>query len=186
MIAFIKGEAMNLPEDLKGGDLRSIGNSHKIITQIKGPQQFDALFRCLYHTDRIVVMRAADMIEKMTRVKPNLLLKHKREIFDLSKKAKDKELKWHLAQMFPRLEMNKNELGKVWERLTLWANDRQNSRIVRVNAVQSLFELCNQETELLHDLQLTMLKLEKENIPSLNARIRKISKQISKRNLSTQ
>ena len=73
---------------LSGGDLRSIGMSNSVIPKIKTQQDFDELFRCLHHQDRIVVMRAADCIEKISATNPTYLTKYKKEIFDLSRTSR--------------------------------------------------------------------------------------------------
>lgn len=165
---------------LAGKDLRSIGKSNAVILKIQNQNDFDRLFKSLYHPDRLVVMHAADAIEKLTISKPHYLKKHKKKIIDLFNGAKNKELKWHLALLIPRLPLNALEFGKAWDSLTMWAKDKANSRIVRVNAFQSLFEMTKQEPELREDLYLTFLELEQENIPSINARIRIIRKLIDK------
>jgi hypothetical protein len=53
-----------------------------------------------------------------------------------------------------------------------------------VNSIQGLFELLllSGKSDLLNNLEATLSELEKENIPSLNARIRKIRKQTAKMN----
>jgi len=84
------------------------------------------------------------------------------------------ELKWHLALLLSRLQLTEKELGQVWQLLTEWATDKKESKIVRVNSVQSLFDLYKTNKDLKQDFNLTIDELVKENIPSLNARIRKI------------
>ena len=123
-------------------------------------------------------MRAIDAIEKITLKHPNYLLKHKNEILDLSTVALDKELKWHLAQIIPRLSLTPHELTKAWKLLMDWALDNNNSRIVRVNSIQGLFEMLKENNELTQDFALTLTELEKEHIPSINARIRSIKNKI--------
>jgi hypothetical protein len=78
----------------------------------------------------------------------------------------------------PRLRLNDAELGKGWDTLTRWAKDKTNSGIVRVNSVQGLFELLKPQNELIEDFKLTLQEIEKENIPSINARIRLIRKHL--------
>ncbi len=157
---------------LSGGDLRSIGKSDSVVLKIQNQNDFDELFKCMFHKDRIVVMRAADTIEKITINNPTYLTKHKKKILELCNTAIDKELKWHLALLIPRLHLDRMELGKTWNTLTHWAEDKRESRIVRVNSIQGLFELSKQEKSLTQDLNLTLLELENENIPSINARIK--------------
>lgn len=164
---------------LSGGDLRSIGNNNLVVAGIKNQEQFDELFKYLFHNDRIVVMRAADAIEKVTIANPSYLYKHKKEILKFTDTVVDKEFKWHLALLIPRLNFDKNEFIKIWGSLIKWAKDKSNSRIVRVNSMQTLFELAKRESGLLTDFTRVMLQMEKENIPSVNARIRMIRKQMS-------
>ena len=159
---------------LSGGDLRSIGNSNSVIVKILTQNDFDELFKCLFHQDRLVVMRAADIIEKVTINNQHFLATHQKEIIDLLKHAKNKELKWHLALLVPRLFMDKAAFDSTWNILTQWAKDTTNSRIVRVNAIQGLFEMMKQEPRLEKDFKITLDEMQNENIPSLNARIRKL------------
>jgi len=167
---------------LSGGDLRSIGEGNSVILKVKNQNDFDELFSCLFHSDRLVAMRAADAIEKITIHHPGYLNKHKKAIIGLSHGAKNKELKWHLALLLSRLPLNNKEFPEVWDTLLTWANDRKNSRIVSVNAIQGLFELTKQDPRYIKSFDLSMDALEKESIPSINARIKKLRKQ---RSLST-
>ena len=54
----------SLEEILSGGDLRSIGKSNSLVQTIRTQADFDELFNLLFHSNRVVVMRAADSIEK--------------------------------------------------------------------------------------------------------------------------
>jgi len=170
----------DLEKLLSGGDLRSIGRSGSVISKIKSQSDFDELFGYLFHHDRIVVMRAADVIEKITLTKPGYLKNHAQEIISLSGKAKNKELMWHLAQLLSRLHLNRTEFRNSWNILTKWAKDKTNSRIVRVNSLQALFDLLSQDKILLGDFNLLLYELEEENIPSIKARIKMIRSKLHK------
>jgi hypothetical protein len=161
---------------LAGGDLRSTGNSNAIASAISGQAAFDKLFNCLFDKDRLVVMRAADCIEKLTIEQPGYLLKHTAAALDLCARAGNKELLWHLAQLIPRLRYNRAQLVTGWTMVHRLALDKNMSRIVRVNALQAMFELAVQEPSLLPALRQCIRVLEKESIPSLAARVRRIKK----------
>ena len=163
---------------LKGGDLRSLGQSNKVVASIDNQQGFDELFQLLFHPDRKVVMRSADAIEKITLKNAGFLKQHKASILKLIETAKHIELKWHLALIVSRLHLTRKEFDKVWHILTDWANDKKESRIVRVNSLQGLYNLLQTKQELKQGFNLTMSQIENENIPSINARIRSIKKQI--------
>lgn len=99
---------------------------------------------------------------------------HKAQVLEISHKAENKELIWHLALMIPRLPLDQQEQHLAWDRLSGWAKDNTNSRIVRVNSVQGLFELLKNDRGRQADFDQLLDGLRKENIPSLNARIKKL------------
>ena len=160
---------------LKGGDLRSIGQANEIVALVFTEKDFDELFTGLYHQDRKVAMRTADAIEKITLdERVSFLQKHKTDLLELCLTAKEKEIKWHLALLISRLNLTNEELVSAWDLLTNWASDKNESKIVRVNSIQGLFNLSKQNFKLSHDFDLTLAKIKRENIPSLNARIKKL------------
>jgi hypothetical protein len=167
----------NFQDILKGGDLRSIGKANEIVAIVRTQNDFDELFNGLNHSDRKVVMRTADAIEKITLKKPDYLQQHKREIMSLCEFAIDIELKWHLALLVSRLSLTKEEFKNAWAILTQWATNTNESKIVRVNAIQGLFNLSQQNHELSQDFNATLAEIGKEKIPSINARIRKLQAQ---------
>lgn len=169
---------MNKFQDiLKGGDLRSIGKANEIVGIVNNQTAFDELFEGMTCSDRKVVMRAADAIEKITLKKSDYLQKHKTELLSLCQSAKDIELKWHLALLVSRLYLTEKETGEIWKLLTEWATDKNASRIVRVNSLQGLYDILQTNQRLEKDFNLTINEISKEQIPSINARIRKFKNQ---------
>lgn len=112
---------------------------------------------------------------------PEYLYSHAKELLDLSRRTTFIELKWHLAQLLTRLDFSEEEFVTVWDMLTSWALDKQESRIVRVNAMQGLFDLLPQHQELLQDFNLTIAEMETEPIPSIKARIRMLKSKLAKK-----
>ena len=171
-----------LHKNLKGGDLRSLGNTKVVISEITNQNKFDDLFQNLFNSDRLVVMRAADAVEKLTKTHTEYLDSHKMELLQLFQSANNIELKWHLAQLIPRLiirlKLNNEETGMVWNKLTQWAFDRAGSRIVRVNSMQGLFDIQEKLPELKKDFTDTLLKLDRETIPSIVARVKILRKKM--------
>lgn len=159
---------------LQNGDLRSIGNSNSVVEMIDDQQKFDTLFQLLYNADRKLVMRAADALEKVAVMHPNYLISHKKELINFMTNANHIEMKWHLALMIGRLNLSGSDLRKVWQILSHWVHDRKESNIVRVNSLQTLFELSKQHSTLKIEFNLMVDTLIKQDIPSIQARIRKI------------
>jgi len=127
---------MELQKLLGGGDLRSTGRVNDAIRRIKDQQRFDQLFEFLFSSDRLVVMRAADAIEKITISNPEFLSKHKLALFELCSTSVNKELQWHLALLLPRLKLDEADRSNALAILKKWLTYKGNSRIVRVNALQ--------------------------------------------------
>lgn len=97
---------------LAGGDRRSIGRADEVAAAVlQSPGRFPQLMTGLWSTNSLVRMRAADAMEKISREKPELLCPYKKELLGLIHEAKDKEVRWHLALMAPRLALNAREQG---------------------------------------------------------------------------
>jgi hypothetical protein len=165
---------------LLGKDLRSIAGSNAVVKDVNGQVDFDALFTLIFHHERMLVMRAADAVEKITRVNPQFLKPHKVQLMSLLTSAVNKELKWHVAQLVPRLDLVEAETQEVWSILSYWSKNPNESKIVRVNALQGLYEMTQRFSFLKKDLEETIHALEKEPIPSLRARIKKLKKELSR------
>lgn len=165
----------NLKQKLSGGDLRSIGDADQIVSEITSHDEFDVLFHYMHDTDRLVVMRAADAIEKITLVHPEYLEPHKDDILELCSSVSHIELKWHLALLSSRLSLSMQEQARVFEIMKAWASDSKESRIVRVNALQSMHGLAQRNSSFAADFLSTLEAVQKENIPSINARIRRLN-----------
>lgn len=165
-------------QQLQGGDLRSIGRIEEVIKNIKNQEDFNNLFKGLFDSERLVVMRTADAIEKITLMHSEYLRPYKKQLLKLLKSANHIELKWHLAQLVTRITLNEEEIGIVWDTLTQWALNKKESRIVRVLSLQGLFNLLEQYPVLKKDFNDIVLILEKEPIPSIAARIRILKKKM--------
>jgi hypothetical protein len=161
---------------LLGRDLRKLGKNNLVVRAVNDQQSFDELFALIFHHERPLVLRAIDAVEKITLKRPEYLRPHKGQLMSVLKSADHKELKWHIAQLIPRIELSKIELIDVQHILAYWALNRNESKIVRVNALQGLFDLSKTHPEVKEDLAKVMSNLEQELIPSLQARLKRIKK----------
>lgn len=140
--------------------------------------KFDQLFNLIFHHQKAIAVSSIDEVEKLTRQRPEFLEKHKAQLFALLADDPTIEIKWHLAQIAARMNLSPAEFKKVWALLTHWANNPNESKIVRVNSLQSLFDLHNKtgNPALLSSFRSTVMKIERERVPSISARIRKLRK----------
>lgn len=166
---------------LLGKDLRRLKNNKKVVEAVTDQKSFDELFGLIFHHERPLVMRAADAVEKITTKEPDFLRPHKTQLLSVLRSADHKELKWHIAQLVTRIDLDKQECEDVVHILTYWARNKNESKIVRVNALQGLFDISQRHPELRETLQETMALMEHEIIPSIQARIRKLRKSGSAR-----
>jgi hypothetical protein len=105
---------MNVLDKLRGGDLRSIGRSNEIVADIEEDSSIiEKVFPGLYNCDPVVKARSADVIEKATRNRPELLLNHKKQIILILQNEMQQEVCWHIAQIIPRLKYKPKEEKKI-------------------------------------------------------------------------
>lgn len=159
---------------LLGKDLRTIRQNSVVVNSIHNQNTFDELFSLVFHHERTLVMRAIDAVEKVTSKHPEFLISHKSQLLEVLNSADHKELKWHIAQLIPRVDLTIAELKNVWHKLAYWALNKAESKIVRVNALQGLFDLSKVDPELKEDFKKIISAMEREMIPSVRARIRKL------------
>jgi hypothetical protein len=163
---------------LTGRDLRRLKNNKKVIDAVHDQRGFDELFELIFDQDRSLVMRAVDAVEKVTIRDPEYLKPHRAQLLNILKSADHKELKWHIAQLIPRMDLSKKELHDVSHILVHWAGNKNESRLVRVNSLQGLYDLSLNRPELKENFMATMKLMEREAIPSIQARVRKIKRMI--------
>lgn len=121
---------------LKGGDRRSIGRSNQVVALVRRtPELFPALIDWMHHEDALVRMRAADAAEKLTVTNPEWLRPFKVQLIKLATRTKQPELRWHLAQMLPRVELSWRDRVIVAAALQRYLRDH--SRIVKTFAMQA-------------------------------------------------
>ena len=163
---------------LSGFDLHSASQWKEIKHSVKTRKDFDEIFAFLFDADEAVVMFASESIEKITQKNPEYLRYHELEIIDLFEKTQSKELKWQLSLLLPRINMSKEELKRVKAALSDIAMNPSTSKLSRVSALQSLFDLSKKKVESLNEFLKFLPKIEKENIPSLQNCIRHIREEI--------
>jgi HEAT repeat protein len=163
----------NILSFLAGGDRRTIGQSDKVAAMASDdPKLFSSLIAGLWSADPLVRMRAADAAEKVTREHPELLRPHKKELLGLMSEATERELRWHLAVMIPRLPLNARERQIAISSLTRYLEDR--SSIVKTFALQGLGDLAQKEPSVRPKVVETLREATRNGTPAMKARSRKL------------
>jgi hypothetical protein len=73
------------------------------------PGQFRLLFDAMLGPDPVARMRAADAVEKLTRRRPDLLQGLEGRLLSEVAAIEQKEVRWHLAQLLPRLALTEQQ-----------------------------------------------------------------------------
>ena len=164
---------------LQGGDRRSIGNANRVAALIlRQPDRLAELMQCFWNGDSIVRMRAADAAEKVSAKRPALLAPFKAELLALAEETAQAELRWHLAQIIPRLRLGPQGRVRATVALRGFLGDR--SSIVRTFAIQALAELSRGIPEMEADVIDLLERTCRTGTPAMKARSRKLLAQLRK------
>jgi hypothetical protein len=162
---------------LSGGDRRSIGRSNEVVKLVsRTPKRFAELIQCLWSNDPVVRMRAADAAEKASAVRPELLKPYKAELLGLLVEATQIELRWHLAQLIPRLPLTRAERQRASQTLQLYLEDR--SSIVRTFALQALADLSRSDAGLGSRVREILEETVVTGTAAMKARARRLLKEL--------
>jgi hypothetical protein len=165
---------------LTGGDRRSIGRSNQVAKRVRNqPALFAELIRGLCDLDPLVRMRAGDAAEKVSLAQPGLLPPFKAELLRLMDAASEQELRWHLAQIVPRLPLTTKERLRAAATFRGYLDDR--SSIVKTCALQALADLAAQDESLRPEVTALLQSAGRNGTAAMKARSRKLLKQIDPR-----
>jgi HEAT repeat protein len=164
-------------EELQGGDRRSLGRSREAVAEaLRNPAAFNKLFAALSSEDPVVRARSADAAEKASRSRPEMLQPFKQQLLNELALIEQCEVRWHVAQMLPRLVMNEAELPAAVDALYCFLNDE--SKIVQVNAMQALADIAAAHTELQDELRELFAARATTGSAAVRARARKLAAQL--------
>jgi hypothetical protein len=160
-------------EKLKGGDLRSIGRANEVVADVLGdPGLFDALFHGMLDDDPIVRMRSADAVEKITVDHPEYLEPYKTVLIRRVAGIEQQEVRWHVAQMIPRLALDDGEVAHVVGVLMSYLDDR--SKIVKTFSMQALADLAERHPGLRPQVVEVIERLARTGSPAMRSRGQKL------------
>lgn len=158
---------------LEGGDRRSIGKSEEVVANVlKNPDLFGILTAGLSADDAILRMRAADAMEKVSLIHPEYLHQHKKFLIQQAAQSDQKEVRWHLAQMLPRLKLDRVEKQQVIGILLTYFSD--SSSILKTHSMQALADIARQTPELRQPVLRHLKELTRIGTPAMKARGRKL------------
>jgi hypothetical protein len=163
---------------LAGGDRRSIGGSNEVVADVmRDPSLFEPVFNGMLSDDPLIRMRSADAIEKITAKHPEYLQPYKEKLIKQVAKSEQQEVRWHVAQMIPRLDLTKEERAIVLEILDVFLNDKSN--IVKTFSMQALADLAEQDINLRVRVIPLLEELTRTGSPAMRSRGRKLLQKLT-------
>jgi|APFre7841882724_1041349.scaffolds.fasta_scaffold22002_2 hypothetical protein len=162
-----------LLQQLRGGDLRSIGRSNAVVHEVLAhPELMTALLAGISNTDPLVRMRSADAFEKVTAFRPELAQWSAQQVLALLTRPQPKEVLWHLLQIAPRVQWLPRQLQAVLQAVK--AAHKNDSSIVKASALQAAVELLPQAPSGRASVSRRLRAAEASSVPALAARARKL------------
>lgn len=162
---------------LSGGDRRSIGRANEVAERVCAqPELAKELADALTHDSDVVRMRAADALEKVAASNAAAVRPFRGRLVSLAARAAQQELRWHLAQILPRLGLTAAERARLVPVLRAWLAD--DSRIVQANALEALVVLALEDAALRPDVEKLVRARAKDGPPSLQARARRLARRL--------
>ena len=163
---------------LSGGDRRSIGRVSEVVTDVlNNPTLFEVVFHGMVSDDPVIRMRSADAIEKITARCPEYLQPYKTKLIQQVAKIEQQEVRWHVAQMVPRLELIEEERAVVVEILLGYLDDK--SKIVKTFSMQALADLAEQDAGLRSQIIPLLEELIRTGSPAMKSRGRELLERLS-------
>jgi hypothetical protein len=164
---------------LAGGDRRSIGKVDEVVGQVlESAVLFEELINGMLVDDPLVRMRSADAVEKITRLKPEWLTPYKKILIRLAGDSKQQEVRWHMAQILPRLRLNPREKKSIVDILDSYLNDK--SKIVVTFALQALTDFAVEDECLKPRVIGVLEEFTRTGSPAIKNRGRKLLKILNK------
>jgi hypothetical protein len=130
------------------------------------------LVRELVCPDPVVRSRAADALEKATAGRADLLNPYKEVILRVAAGSLQQEVRWHMAQIVPRLPLTRRQVRGAFSILRGYLRDR--SVIVRVCALQTMVDLALRDPALQAPAKAMVAEACRTGTAAIRARVRKL------------
>lgn len=137
---------------LAPGRRLDVGRAWEVVELIEGsPGKLAQLVECLWDEDPAIAGRAAHVLERVTRDRPERAQRWKDALLGLLVEALnqnlDKKLRWNLALVIPRLKLTVSECHRATSALQSWLDDpnSDSGSIVKTAALHAITDLTRQD-----------------------------------------
>ncbi len=163
----------NIEKMLRIGDLRTVGKSDEVVEMVLASSRlFQDVVHAILSDNPGIRMRASDAVEKISRFHPEWLKPYKRMFLHKIADIDQQEVRWHTAQILPRLNLTAIERKRVFALLVSYLDD--NSRIVKTFSMQALADIALQDTAYIDEVRDIVSRSIKTGSPAMKARGKKL------------
>lgn len=169
------------PHLLLGSRIR-YDRDQRIRESVDDAESFSELFKLIFHHERTVAHRAMRAVMLVIKTHPEFLQAHHEQILTLLTNADRRELKSSVIQLIPLLSLHQHEVERVWHILAYLALNQNEQRTIRVNALQSLYDISNTHAGFTDQFHHALGALSNDPTPSVQAKVLKLREQTEKIN----
>ncbi|MEZ5779422.1 MAG: hypothetical protein R3E44_13765 [Paracoccaceae bacterium] len=142
---------MDLLKALSGGDRRSIGQVSDVVAFVLDhPARLAVLIDGMTDKDALIRMRCADAAEKISVRWPAWFEPFREQLVRIAQDSTQQEVRWHMAQILPRIGLTPADRSKAVELLFDYLDDK--SRIVTVSSLSALADFAQGDASLVRKL----------------------------------
>jgi hypothetical protein len=154
------------------------------------PGRLAQLVECIWDDEIGIANRAADVLERVTRERPQRAQRWKESLLGLMAEARDrkldKKLRWNLALVVPRLQLTGTESRRASAVLQSWLDDQGSdpgsdaSSLVKTAALHGLADLTRQNPSSLRAVIELLQVACRSGTPAMRARSRILLKALER------
>lgn len=168
---------MNKQEIVKafsGKDLRGKSNASLVLKEYqKGKCSKSDIFDLVFSEDRLIAFRAIDTYELIAK-EEGVSKDEMKRLLDIMDGYKPKEFMWHYVQVMGYMRLANNMRSKVYTYLKKALYEYIESNIVRVFAMQSLFDLFKNDPGYAKHVRKILEEMNKSTIKSIKVRAKNL------------
>lgn len=130
---------------LTGGKTNSLGRAEEVVRIVLlDKSRLEELYKCMFHDDAWVRMRAADAFEKVCREQPDWIEEYIDRIQkELSGDEQQPSIKWHVAQIYRQVQLTDTQKRHAVDWLSRNLSSNTVDWIVSANCMKTLADFVN-------------------------------------------
>lgn len=171
-------DSRSLRDLLAGGDRRSIARSNAALRLLRADRRRVAeLAKLVADRDWLIVMRAADLLEKLAHEHPEWIQRYRRLFIGPLASHDSWEIRLQVARALPLLRWTADERPRVLRILRRYVDDPQ--LFVRAWALDSLARFAEDDPDLMSAVRRLLKTFRRSDRPALRSRAARIGARLA-------